>query len=280
MHRASSQSNLNNLHAQVVKTIACFLPLMLLLLSCSESGGSESASEADPIDKTTMQAEPFVLLELFTSEGCSDCPAAEALANKLALEAWADRSYVYVLSFHVDYWNKLGWPDPFSDASYSDRQRAYRKSLGNEVVYTPQLVINGAYDLVGSDSLSIDSAISVELRQTPPLYFTITPNDNWSSIQYDVISFDHSLAMSGHDLVMYTAVVQRNLVTSVPRGENAGRTLQHENVVIQFNKHPFKMSGGHLVLPGMEALDEHFSLVAFVQDPLTKAVLGANIWNH
>ena len=89
---------------------------------------------------------PVAVLELFTSEGCSSCPSADKLLPQLAKLD----SNIIPLSFHVDYWNRLGWEDPFSSSEYSERQRSYAKQLNLESVYTPQLVVNGEYELVGS----------------------------------------------------------------------------------------------------------------------------------
>ena len=116
-----------------------FFLLILALFSCSQNRNSEEVNNPTSTYSTqtiSEQAEPFAVVELFSSEGCSDCPPAEELLNKITREAMANKTYVYPLAFHVDYWNKLGWKDVFSDSSYSNRQRSYRKAFGNEVVYT------------------------------------------------------------------------------------------------------------------------------------------------
>ena len=139
--------------------------LSIAFISCSQDLSNNETEKSSKTltesvnNESTQTAEPFAVLELFTSEGCSDCPAAEAVLNEIALDAWADREYIYALSFHVDYWNKLGWKDEFSKSEYSERQRGYRKAFENEVLYTPQMIVNGTDEFVGSDTAKIDSAI-------------------------------------------------------------------------------------------------------------------------
>src|SRR5271154_2289788 len=96
-----------------------------------------------------------VVLELFTSQGCSSCPPADALLKKLS----AENSQLLPLSFHVDYWNYLGWKDPYSSPANTDRQRGYASALDGQV-YTPELVVNGAVGVVGSDEGSVRNAIA------------------------------------------------------------------------------------------------------------------------
>jgi hypothetical protein len=98
-----------------------------------------------------------VLIELFTSEGCSSCPPADRLLEKLAAE---NNDKVYVLSFHVDYWNYIGWKDPFSQARFSQRQRNYARQFSLESIYTPQMVVNGVAEFVGSDEQKLRAAIA------------------------------------------------------------------------------------------------------------------------
>src|SRR5689334_14081460 len=95
-------------------------------------------------------AQPFALVELFTSEGCSSCPPADRVLARLAAEARASGRRIFPLSFHVDYWNGLGWRDPWSTRTFTERQRNYARALGWRT-YTPQMVINGAEHFVGSD---------------------------------------------------------------------------------------------------------------------------------
>ena len=121
-----------------------------VLATCGTAVGG-TAQEGHPT--------PFALVELFTSEGCSSCPPADALFAKLMTEADTSGRAVYGLSFHVDYWDSLGWKDPFPDASFTRRQNRYETLLGVRGPYTPQLVVNGADQFVGSDGSRANSAI-------------------------------------------------------------------------------------------------------------------------
>ena len=101
---------------------------------------------------SVMAAEPFAVVELFTSEGCSSCPPAEALLNQIHPRAAKSGQRIYTLAFHVDYWDRLGWKDPFSEAAYSQRQNSYANGFGEDRIYTPQMIVNGRGGFVGSDA--------------------------------------------------------------------------------------------------------------------------------
>ncbi|MEL7120299.1 MAG: DUF1223 domain-containing protein, partial [Bacteroidota bacterium] len=125
-----------------------FSSLLILSLSFSSYQNDESDQDSNP-----------VLLELFTSQGCSSCPPADQVLAKLNREAIEGKLEVVALSFHVDYWNRLGWKDPYSDAAYSERQRIYAGKLKDEYVYTPEIVINGSKGIVGSREYDVRRAI-------------------------------------------------------------------------------------------------------------------------
>jgi hypothetical protein len=251
--------------------------ILVTLIGCTETN-TEGQSLIVAAAQTGQEAEPFVILELFTSEGCSDCPDAERYLNEIALKSWADRDYIYALSFHVDYWNKLGWQDIFSKRSFSDRQRGYGSSLGNEVVYTPQLIINGQQDYVGTDRDKIQPAIDMALQNKPKVYFTITPNEDWSSVQIDPISISENMGAEAYDI--HLAIVERGLSTDVLRGENEGEKLDHENIVRDFQSQKWDSTLMKIDLSHDNELTEKFSLIAFIQNPDTKEIVGANIWNY
>ena len=255
-----------------------------LFVSCITN---ESQISADSKENTTeiitdkeQTAEPFALLELYTSEGCSDCPAAEALLNDIALEAWADRSYICALSFHVDYWNKLGWKDEFSQSMFSDRQRAYRKVFGNEVVYTPQMIVNGTREFVGSDKDKTTSAIEDALKHTPQAYFTITPNENWLEIEINPISMNSAIADSVENYELNICIVERGLITHVIRGENKGKELAHENIVRWMSTNPLSNIRAKYMIDYYAGFDENFSIVCFIQHKQSLGIVGATIWNY
>jgi hypothetical protein len=160
-----------------------------------------------------------VLVELFTSQGCSSCPPADAFLADLA-----ERPDVLALSYHVDYWNYIGWADPFSSPEATERQRAYGKTLGSPVVYTPQMVIDGRRDAVGSHRATVEQAIAAA-SSVRRVALTITGD---AASGYRVALPATALdATAGIRLVLY----DRRHETTVTRGENIGRTIENRNVV-------------------------------------------------
>lgn len=259
--------------------------IALTLFGCGSQDAPEKtvqmASSEPEAETAEQQAEPFVILELFTSEGCADCPTAEVWLNELTKESIADKTYVYPLAFHVDYWNKLGWRDIFSDAAYSNRQRAYRAAFGNEVVYTPQMVVNGISEFAGSDRERTREEMEKAMRQTPDLYFHIEPDEAWNTLKYQVVDATGDVAASATDYLMNVAIVQRGLITEVKRGENDGRTLEHENVVRYFQQFDYNPNGEQLSLAhDLGTFDTDFSIITYVQHRSSMAIVGANIWNY
>jgi hypothetical protein len=155
------------------------------------------------------------VVELFTSEGCSSCPPAEALLGELV-----QRGGVLALSFHVDYWDSLGWRDRFALGDAVRRQEQYARSLGRSGVYTPQVVLDGRADYVGSDRRGIEAAVT-GTRTGVPIDLSIRDGDLAVNL-----GGGQCLAPSDVLLVAYL----RKAVSPIRRGENAGRTLQEFNV--------------------------------------------------
>ena len=271
-----------------------FFGIFVFLLACTENKNPNenrldiSPPYPDPEEQKKWEelqnAEPFAVVELFSSEGCSDCPAAEEVLNKLTKEAMADKSYIYPLAFHVDYWNKLGWRDVFSDSSFSNRQRKYRPVLGNEVVYTPQMIVNGKTEYVGSDEKKARHVIDSVMKIKPACYFTIHPQENSTAegkikVDYEVLKITPDSG-GKFDYTICFALVERGLTTHVGKGENTGRTLHHENIVRAFKTIDFKEMKGSCELPALGKIPgkEH-SLIVFVQNKHTMRIAGANLWN-
>lgn len=164
---------------------------------------------------TNGQARP-VVIELFTSQGCSSCPPADAYVGKLSV-----RSDVLALSFHVDYWDDLGRHDRFALAQSVEWQSIYARNLGHSSVYTPQLIVDGRDDHVGSDGKAIARALS-ENRDGAPVRVSIRD----AQVLVELGAYP-SATPSDVVLVAYL----RHAVSAVGRGENAGRTLEEFNIV-------------------------------------------------
>jgi hypothetical protein len=172
-----------------------------------------------------------VLAELFTSEGCSSCPPADALLKKLDQAQPVANAQVIVLSEHVDYWNSLGWRDPFSSAQFSDRQALYAHALNGDT-YTPQLVVDGRWLVLGSDEKAIASAVTraAALPKSAVRIVSATRDGKEAVIGVAV----DALASGKKDV--WVAIADDRDETNVRKGENAGRTLTHVSVVRSLSK--------------------------------------------
>jgi hypothetical protein len=175
--------------------------------------------------KSIQTNKGFAVIELFTSEGCSSCPAADQLMATLLSDY---KSNVYILSFHVDYWNRLGWNDRFSDASYSERQNQYASVFHLNSIYTPQVVINGLKEFIGSDKKRLYNSINEQLKKENSDDFSISmeQSGNSISVKYKTNAVKNQM--------LNIALIQSNAETKVMRGENSGRTLLHVQVVRGF----------------------------------------------
>lgn len=169
---------------------------------------------------TAARGEGPLVIELFTSQGCSSCPPADRLLARLAAAgALGDRALA-PLAFHVDYWNDLGWSDPYSLPIWSERQRQYSRALGDGRVYTPELVVGGATGVVGSNLPAVTDAIA---RAAHPAVLAATAARTRDGITVT--------ATAPGDAEIWVAVWEDGTTTQVPRGENAGATLIGERVV-------------------------------------------------
>lgn len=166
---------------------------------------------------------PTVVAELFTSQGCSSCPPAEAYLKELA-----ERPDVIALEFHVDYWDYIGWEDPFAKKSYTDRQKHYMRALQSRYVYTPQIVIDGARHVVGSDQMKVELAIRD--RQDEKRDLTL-PRLSVSQTGSGALTVSVTGDPNGRIYDLYLITFDKEHRTEVQRGENRGKTLVNRNVV-------------------------------------------------
>ncbi|HEY6770165.1 MAG TPA: DUF1223 domain-containing protein, partial [Candidatus Sulfotelmatobacter sp.] len=173
-----------------------------------------------------------VLIELFTSEGCSSCPPADALLEKLDRSQPVHGAELIVLSEHVDYWNDIGWKDPYSSHEYSERQSAYAAHFGRSSIYTPQMVVDGHAELVGSDELGAIEAVENETRFVKvPLSLSGVHFENNNKVSMHVEAGPLEPAIGAHPANLFLAIADESDVSQVSRGENAGRTLKHVAVL-------------------------------------------------
>lgn len=161
------------------------------------------------------QPRPAVI-ELFTSQGCSSCPPAEALLGE-----FSQHPGVVELAFHVDYWDSLGWPDRFASPASTERQRQYARALGRADVYTPQVVVDGRDDFVGSDRGAIERALQ-GVRTGVPVNVAVSAGEL-------VVDLGGGQCLSPSDVLLVAYL--RRATSPIGRGENSGRTLQEFNIV-------------------------------------------------
>jgi len=166
-----------------------------------------------------------VVVELFTSEGCSSCPPADELLGHLRQDFSAKNIQVIPLGFHVDYWNSLGWKDRFSSAGFSQRQEEYAKSLKVDGPYTPQMVVDGSSEFVGNSATQAQRAIGQAASQ--PELATV----KISTALGDQLAVQVKETDSANTANVMLAIAEDNLTTNVGSGENGGRTLHHAAVV-------------------------------------------------
>jgi hypothetical protein len=224
------------------------------------------AAANQPVPASTVPRP--VVVELFTSQGCSSCPPADALLGELAR-----RKDVVALAFHVDYWDYIGWRDPFASPAATERQRDYARALGLRMVYTPQIVVGGRGDAVGSDREAVQTLIAAASReQQVEIGFSRDAEGHLFVELPDDRGFDGGATV-------WLAVFDRERETPVARGENAGATLDSYNVVREWRRLG-DWSGAAQRLPMPMAPDtaaKHDGCAVIVQRGEAGAVLGAAI---
>lgn len=208
------------------------------------------------------QAGGPVVVELFTSQGCSACPPADALLAELA-----DRPGIIALALHVDYWDYLGWADSFASPAFSKRQRSYAKAFGERMVYTPQIVVQGRVGIVGSRTEEIEAAIAAAAAEPLPVTVSLTAQEDGVAVVLDPAS-----GPVGEASVSYMVYAEPQTVR-IGRGENTGLDLTYRNVV-----RSWMMLGrwhGEPVRWVVPRPQDALGVAVLVQDPETRAILGA-----
>ena len=198
--------------------VRIFFPLVSLLLAFSILAFQHSENEEQSKQKQVQYG--VNLVELFTSQGCSSCPPADVLLSTIK-----NQDNVIALSYHVDYWNHLGWKDPYSNQQFSDYQRNYAQKLSSGV-YTPQMVVNGKTEFVGSKKKVLEKSISTKSTVKALPAPVVTKNDK-------NIEFTYSLTDNDKLDSAYALLVLDEHTTEVSRGENSQKKLKNSNVVVQ-----------------------------------------------
>lgn len=194
------------------------------------------------ITDTGEAFEPVVVLQLFTSQGCSSCPPADALLKRL--EESPGHESLFCVAYHVDYWDYIGWEDPFSRPGYTEKQKMYAAKFRNSRVYTPQMVINGKEHLVGSDATRITSRIREYRKEPSSNSIKVTAG----SINASDLRLDYEVLgpLSGRKI--RAVLVLDESITNVKRGENRDKSLINTNIAIMEGSKTLNASRGSLIL--------------------------------
>lgn len=252
---------------------------MKFILSMALSG-LLTVSPANDTDKTrgtdNGTARQPVLLELFTSEGCSSCPPADKLLQVFDQRQPVDGADLIVLSEHVDYWNHGGWADPFSSPVFSARQQEYANKLGLDSVYTPQLIVDGQAELVGSNVVEARREITKAIRQNK---IPVTLTNAVRKRDHVSVHLELGAVPPGkRNATVYLALADSEDHSQVAHGENAGRALTHVAVVRTLLAVGTVGSSGFakdVNIPLKSAGQNGLRIIAFVQDGASRKILGA-----
>ena len=227
----------------------------------------------------------YIVLELFTSQGCSSCPPAEDLLRTLSR---SDRhgANLIPLRFHVDYWNYLGWKDPYSRAEWSDRQSEYRDALGGSTLYTPQLVVQGQFEMVGSDERRIRQALEELSGRFAEDRGQVMIDRAYYDSQGIHIDVHTRFETPGEEsLFLVAAAFEEIPATRVPRGENAGRTLKNDFVVRDLEANRLsrrqdgRKKGEHTLTISLdnEWAPERMGIAVWLQEEHSMRISGADV---
>jgi hypothetical protein len=224
-----------------------------------------------------------VVVELFTSEGCSSCPPADALLARLSEGQVAGNIQLIALEEHVDYWNDLGWTDPFSSRDWTSRQYAYARALGNGNAYTPQMVVDGTVEFVGSRTQQArDSILKAAGKTRIPVVLAQGSADGMGKGNLSAKVGKLEGTTKGDAAEVWLAITETGLHSSVTRGENAGEDLHHAAVVRFMRKIGEAKAEGETSFAGdvsvplqKEWKRENLRAVLFVQEKKSRRILGA-----
>jgi hypothetical protein len=263
-------------------TLTVFVAAAALLALMARRPGITGSAAADMRDVPGASHAPDlvstpVLVELFTSEGCSSCPPADALLSRLGRTQPVRGADIIVLEEHVDYWDRLGWKDPFSSAAATARQNEYGEAFGGSQVYTPQMIVDGRAEFVGSSDTDALRAIRTASQTAKPAVQLSWEKDETLAIHIEPLN--NAGKRDGQQV--FLVVAENMLHSDVKRGENAGRALEHDGVVRQLmplgkiDAAPAGFSSSVVVHSAREWSRANLRAVVFVQEPHNRHVLAA-----
>lgn len=255
-----------------MKSAILFL-FIILSAACSMQKVESQKINEDQKPKTENQTKQAVLVELYTSEGCSSCPPAERALAFLEEEQPYPQAEIITLALHVDYWDYLGWKDEFSSALFTQRQQFYAQKLKLDSTYTPQMIVDGRTEFVGSNSGKAAKAIT-EAAKIQKGKIEIVQNGDKISVRIADLP-EHETAN------VFLAIAENNLASNVVRGENKGLRLEHQSVVRELKSigsldATKKSAELETVLQfNQKWKRENLKIIVFVQENDSRKVLGA-----
>ena len=230
-----------------------------------------------PVDilllKKNHQNSPFALVELFTSESCSSCPPAERLISEIRRMALAKRLRIYCVSFHVDYFDDDNWTDGFSNVGYSFRQRAYEFKRFSGLYYTPQMIVNGEYQTLGHNRINAFDAIKRVLKKPAKVNVSVRQVQNKNGL----ITVNVCVLGEFKNSAICVTLVENGIRRKITGGENKGRTLSMDNIVLDFQYLKIPGTTSHeFQFPEKSDTKRNLSAVAFIQQIDSMSILGAS----
>jgi len=254
----------------LIGSLLCFYELLVFILFFDCYSMKKSIIIALLVSLAGFAQQKNIVLELFTSQGCSSCPRADQLLKEIAENS--NNTNIIALAYHVDYWNRLGWKDPFSKASFTNYQQEYGRKFGGRSIYTPQLVINGTKHIVGSDKSSISSSLSTLKSKKLPVSISITKVEKEGT---DIKLEYHSNLNSGNRLNI--VMLLKKQITKVQRGENRNKTLLDTHIVIDKEIITTPELNSTIVFKNVNFNLEELEFVAYIQKENLE-VVGATKW--
>ncbi|WP_052752854.1 DUF1223 domain-containing protein [Kordia zhangzhouensis] len=210
-----------------------------------------------------------VVLELFTSQGCSSCPKADALLGAIANDYTSKD--ILVLSYHVDYWNYIGWKDPFSKKEFTQKQREYALKFNDNSIYTPAVVINGQEHFVGSNRSKMMSKIKEYQQKMSPYFVALQAKKETTNS----VVFQYEIEGDISDLNARIVLAIKERLTKVTRGENAHKTLSNHHIVVLESNIAEVLKKGKVVVQIPEIVNDKDKLIAFlILENNQKDILG------
>jgi hypothetical protein len=262
-------------------TISLMVPLIARTNSSAHANSRDMHSE-----QVGQAAAKPVLVELFTSEGCSSCPPADALLAHIDARQPVNGAQAIVLEEHVDYWDDQGWRDPFASKAATQRQEDYAKILHAEV-YTPQMIVDGRVEILGSDEQAAQRAIQIAIG-APKTELDLSWVGATATmggpklLRVRVRKLSDASASDGQNAEVFLAITESHLHSDVRRGENAGKGLEHDGVVRKLTSLGRASGNGDFSFDAQSAVNlspdwkrENISIVVFVQDVRSRRIYAA-----